>query len=300
MEYFIKKIADIHNSTGTCTSSPTTLLPIHRLDCLKEYSKDEVKKRLKPKSYSIDPIPTFILHEFLDDLLPFITGMCNKSLSEGHLPSSQCHALITPIIKKAGQSHSDFQNYRPISNLTFISKLVERMVSHQLVTFPNSNKLFPKLQSWFRARHSTETATLKVFSDILAAANQGKVTLLGLLDMSAAFDTVDHTILLERLEVSFRLFRIVLSWLSSFLTGRTQQVMINGLLSEVATVTSEVPQSSVLDPPFFLLYTADVPLIAAQYHLGTHWYADDNQMYNSTTAESSKESRTECSPILLK
>jgi len=196
----------------------------------------------------MDLIPTFILHEFLDELLLFITVMCNKSLSEGHLPSSQCHALITPIIKKAGQSHCDVQNYRPISNLTFISKLVERMVSHQLVAFPNSNRLFPKLQSGFRARHSNETATLKVFSDIIAAANQCKVTLLGFLDMSAAFDTVDHTILLERLEVSFGLSGSVLSWLTSFLIGRTQQAMINGLLSKVAAVTSGVPQGSVLGP----------------------------------------------------
>jgi hypothetical protein len=241
----------------------------------------------KPKSCSLDPIPTSILFEFMDDLLPFITSMCNKSLLEGQLPLSQRHALVTPILKKDGLDATNVQNYRPISNLTYISKLVERMVSQQLTGFLDESGLLPKLQSGFRARHSTETATLRVLSDVLAAADRRGVTLLGLLDMSAAFDTVDHSILLQRAEVSFGLSGTVLSWLTSFLDGRTQQVVLNGAASSVEKITSGVPQGSVLGPLLFLLYTADIPLIAQAFGLGVHCYADDGQLYLSGSAESS-------------
>ena len=111
--------------------------------------------------------------------------------------------MITPIIKKAGSDPLDVRSYRPVSNLSFMSKLVERMVSRRLTRFLEGEKLLPKFQSGFRARHSTETAILKVLSDILTAADLGKVSILGLLDMSAAFDTVDYSILFDRLETAY-------------------------------------------------------------------------------------------------
>ena len=95
------------------------------------------------------------------------------------------------------------------------------------------------------------------------AADAGEVTLLGLLDMSAAFDTVDHSILVNRLETSFGFSGSVLSWLESFLSRRTQQVVLNNTVSDVAEVRTGVPQGFVLGPLLFLLYSADVPLIAA-------------------------------------
>ena len=112
--------------------------------------------------------------------------------------------------------------------------------------------------------------------------------------MSAEFDTVDHSILLQRAEVSFGLSGTVLSWLASFLDGRTQQeqVVFNGATSSVERITSGVPQGSVLGPLLFLLYTADVPLIASEFGLGVHCYADDGQLYLSGSAESSGMSVT--------
>ena len=110
--------------------------------------------------------------------------------------------------------------------------------------------------------------------------------------MSAEFDTVDHSILLQRAEVSFGLSGTVLSWLASFLDGRTQQVVFNGATSSVERITSGVPQGSVLGPLLFLLYTADVPLIASEFGLGVHCYADDGQLYRSGSAESSGMSVT--------
>ena len=238
------------------------------------YSSDEIRKLIvasKTKSCALDPIPTGALKEFLDELLPIITHVCNQSLLEGRLPLSQRHAIITPIVKKPGLDSEDVKNYRPpISNLTYMSKFVERLVCKQITSFLEENSLLPRHQSGFRARHSTETAVLKVMSDILAAADDGRVTLLGLLDMSAAFDTVDHDIFLQRLESSFGLTGTVLSWLASFLNGKTQQVIFNGMTSIVAALSSGVPQGSVLSPLLFLLYTADIPVIAADHGLGVH------------------------------
>ena len=196
---------DIRQSTGSSPAS-TKLPPSPNLlhsFCL--YSSDEIRKLIvasKTKSCALYPIPTGVLKEFLDELLPIITHKCNQSLLEGQLPLSQRHATITPIVKKPGLDCKDVKNYRPISNLTYMSKFVERLVCKQVTSFLEENNLLPRHQSGFRARHSTETAVLKVMSDIMAAADDGRVTLLRLLDMSAAFDTVDHHILLQRLKSS--------------------------------------------------------------------------------------------------
>ena len=125
-------------------------------------------------SCSLDPIPTTILKEFLPELLPFVSRMCNASLQEGILPLSQRHAIVTPRLKKPGSDASDVKNYRPISNLSFMSKVVERLVCQQLVRFLEKHNLLPKCQSAYRRYHSTETVVLKIVSKALSAAEKAK------------------------------------------------------------------------------------------------------------------------------
>ena len=115
------------------------------------------------------------------------------SLVHGYFPQVWKEALVKPLLKKAGLA-ADFSNLRPISNLKFISKLTERAVYNQTYDHLMANDLLPKLQSAYRKRYSTETALLKIYNDILLSMNQQHVTLLVLLDLSAAFDTVDHSI----------------------------------------------------------------------------------------------------------
>ena len=145
---------------------------------------EEVRRvllRSPPKTSMMDPLPTDVLSESIDIVLPFITTMCNASLQEGFLPASQKAAITTPILKKAGLDADEAASYRPISNLTFISKVVERIAADQIKSFLAESDLMPPLQSAYRPGHSTETATLKVLSDILDAADSKKTTLLGLL-----------------------------------------------------------------------------------------------------------------------
>ena len=138
----------------------------------------------------------------------------------------------------------------------------------------------------------TETAVLKIVSDALPAADHGEVTVLGLPDLSAAFDTVDHTILIDRLCTAFGIRGSVLSWINSFISVRTQTVIFNGTQSTQSVLDCRVPQGSVLGPVLFLLYTADVTNIDQRHGVGAHSYADDIQLYYQSKAVSCSSSKS--------
>ena len=194
------------------------------------------------KSCSLDPIPTFILKESLDVHLTYMTAMVNAPLRDGRLPASQKTAIITPLLKKPSLDAGDLKSYGPVSNLTFMSKVVERIVAGQLVEYLQSSGLMPRLQSPYRRHHSTETASLRVLSDIFCAAGRQHVTLLGLLDLSDAFDCVDHNILIHRLQRSFGFAGTVIAWIQSFLCDRTQQVSYADGLPAIIQLAFGVPQ----------------------------------------------------------
>ena len=139
-------------------------------------------------------------------------NLFNQSLSVGSVPIIFKAAYITPRLKKADLDTSDVKSYRPISNLPVLAKVLERLVAKQLLPHLDEFKLLPDLQLAYRAHHSTETAVFKVLSDILTAVDIGDLAMLALLDLSAAFDSVDQRILLRRLEISYGLDSIVLQW----------------------------------------------------------------------------------------
>ena len=142
-----------------------------------------------------------------------------------------------------------------MANLSFIGKTLEKIVLKQLLDHIQCNKLEEIFQSAYKKEHSTETALLRVFNDLLNGADSGNVCFLTLLDLSAAFDTIDHTISLNRLEVSFGITGTALMWFESYLSGRKMKVKVNDLYSDEVTVSCGVPQGSVLGPILFTLYT---------------------------------------------
>ena len=205
----------------------------------------------------------------------------NRSLSKGQFPAIFKEAFITPALKKPGLDAADVSSYRPISNLSVLSKLLERLVARQLMHYLSSTNLLPSLQSGFRPGHSTETAVLRVLSDILQAVDQGDVAALILLDLSAAFDTVDHPILLQRLRSTFGFGGIAHRWLGSYLSGRCQYVRRRSARSTITQLVCGVPHGSVLGPILFVLYTVDLLSLIESYSLSPHLYADDTQVYGS-------------------
>ena len=151
-------------------------------------------------------------------------------------------AYITPIIKKPGLVTNDARSYRSISNLYVASKILERLVARQVVDHLQSNNLLPDQQSAYRPGFSTATAILWVLSDILQAVDEGDVAALALFDLSAAFDTVDHGILLKRLQSSYGFDGLALQWFRSYLTGRTQAVRRGSQQSATTSVICGIPQ----------------------------------------------------------
>ena len=141
---------------------------------------------------SLDPNPTWLIKRCSDVLTPIITQMINLSVSEGLVPAQWKNAVVRPLLKKPGLDPV-LKNFRPVSNLAFVGKAAEKAVIEQLINHCTTHQLLPVNQSSYRKYHSTETALVKVHNDILTSMDNQEVTFLILLDLSAAFDTINHT-----------------------------------------------------------------------------------------------------------
>ena len=243
---------------------------------------DEVRHliQLVPfKSSDLDPIPTGLVKDCIDILVTLITSIVNLSLSEGSFPSHFKSALVSPLLKKSTLDKDNLKNYRPVSNLSFLSKVLEKFVAIRLNSHINSSNASNHYQSAYRKFHSTETARLKIHNNILSSMDDGRVTALTLLDLSAAFDTIDHTILLRRLDDWFGVTGKALDWFRSYLTGRCQRIKLGDCLSSKADLPFGVPQGSVLGPLLFTLYTTPISSMISGLAIPHHLYADDSQLY---------------------
>ena len=218
-------------------------------------------------------------------LLPSITNIINVSLAEGVVPSCFKHALVTPLLKKKDLDTNVLKNYRPVSNLPFLSKILEKIVLKRLLDHLDKNNLHEVYQSAYKANHSTETALLKVFSDICTSLDDKNLCLLTMYDLSAAFDTIDHDILLTRLGASFGIGGSALKWFTSYLRDRKQCVTINKKSSKFSSIRFGVPQGSVLGPILFSMYMKPLSSIIEQFGIKYHFYADDTQTYGAVKCD---------------
>lgn len=283
-EFFHDKIVQIREQLDM-VDAPANIPARHVSDRLLTFSmvtEADVRKiisRSPAKSCALDPIPTSLVKEHSETLIPAITNIVNASLQSGVVPGELKQAIVTPLLKNGSLDCDLLKNYRPVSNLQFISKVVEKAVASQLSAHLARNDLYEPCQSAYRQHHSTETTLLRVSNDLLEAIDSKQSAFLVLLDMSAAFDTIDHSLLLQSLENQYGIGGVALRWFQSYLTGRSQSVCVRGVKSSPKPLMYGVPQGSVLGPALFTLYSAPIASIAREHNMSVQLYADDSQMY---------------------
>ena len=259
---------------------PTQVLTCS-LNVFSAVTESEIRKiiaKSPTKSCSLDPAPTWMVKDSVDELIPMVTILVNLSLQSANMPDSMKQAFVTPLLKKDDLDPEVLKNYRPVSNLSFLSKVLERVVAARLTNYMTINQLHEPMQSAYRACHSTETALVRVQNDILRTLDQGGAAILVLLDLSAAFDTIDHSILLSRMESVLGVKGSALQWFKSYLLGRKQRIKINDDFSENQEILWSVPQGSVLGALLFLIYIIPLAQLIRSYGLNNHGYADDTQL----------------------
>jgi len=278
---------DIENSQNTLPPTSLDVRNTHTdvvFSDFKLLNSDEVLKLIQQsptKSCPLDPIPTWVLKKCATQLVPIIMKIINTSLSSSLMPDQLKEALLSPLLKKLLLDPDILKHFRPISNLAYLSKLVEKSVDIQLVSHIMENGLNELFQSAYKQFYSTETALLKVHNDFMCAIDSGHAVILMMIDMSAAFDTVDHEILLQHLYDYLGITGNALAWFRSYLQDRKQTVHLLGSTSTKRDLKYGVPQGSILGPHLFSIYTLPVGHIIRKYYSNAKFmfFVDDKQLY---------------------
>ena len=228
-------------------------------------------KCLKLKNATgIDGLPARLFKDSAVVIADRVTHLVNLSIKSGKVPSEWKQAKVVPLFKSGNKD--DLDNYRPISILPILSKILEKAVFHQLHSYRSKNSLLSPYQSGFRASHSTQLAITFLIDKIRGRMDKGLLTGAMFIDLKKAFDTVPHDGLLNKL-FRYGIQDQPLSWFESYLTNRTQSVSIENHLSSAANISSGVPQGSALVPLLFILYINDLPLAVGLSSVML--YADD-------------------------
>ena len=233
-----------------------------------------VLKQLKNSSaHGSDGIPTRFLKKILPVIITYLTYIINTSIITGIFPSPWKHSIVVPFFK--GGDTSDPKDYTPISLMPIISKILEKVVTAQLIQHLEGNHLFNNTQHGFRAALSTESALLTLSNKPYKNINNGNISLVTLYDLSKAFDSVNHEILLTKL----RTLRIDTFLFRDYLCDRTQSICIDKHISNNFDFSHGVPQGSVLGPILFLMYVNDLSQHISDCLIIQ--YADDTQFIHT-------------------
>ena len=270
-QYFIRKVRTIVNNLPVNNASPLELVRklMKNRNCsfsLHAVHPDDIEKIIcslkSSKTCGLDNIDSFIIKLAKKELVPAITHIVNLSISQQIFPTAWKTAKIIPLHKK--NEYTDPSNYRPVALLAIFSKILERAVFDQFVDYMEKNHLLHPSHHGFRKGHNTTTALLEMNNVWLKAFYEKEITATVMLDLSAAFDVVDSSILLEKLKI-YGFNENAVQWLSSYLTCRFQQVYVDGALSEPLPVSLGVPQGSILGPLLYTIFTNDLPEVVHQH-----------------------------------
>ena len=283
-KYFKEKIQDIRKAFpqidiaegsqgGSFIGTPLTVFDPTTDDEIRE-----IVEKHRIKCSPEDPIPASLLKKTVEVFIPIWRELVNLSLSQGDMTCLKC-AVLTPLIK-AMDSLVDIdleKNYRPVSNLLFVSKLTERVVDKRINTHMTTYQLHSNNYA-YKDKHSTEFLLTKVANDLLLACDKKIPTLVMFLDLSAAFDTVDQDKLLKILHDDIGIRGTSLKWFTSYLCGRTQKVKIGDSYSDDVVVDFGVTQGLILGPKLFNIYTRPFPSQLQVVRVTVEGYADDHQL----------------------
>ena len=285
-DYFTEKIRTIRNNfpppnPTACPDTSFTGNPLLTFEPVTDEFVLKIINSASAKSCELDPIPTTLLYENLDILLPTITYIINTSLTTGIVPRDLKTAVIKRLLKKPSLDKKNLlKNYSSISNLPFLSKIHEKVVSHKLHSHLQKTQLSNPYQSAYRAGHSTETVLLRIVNGILSALDNDDVSAL-LLEFSAAFDTTDYQVLLSRLKSVLCIQSAALQWFQSCLSDRYQSTSVSNSSSSSPQLMYGVPQGSVMGPILFVLYTTPLSDIIANHSVNRLLFVDDTQLQKS-------------------
>ena len=243
-------------------------------ECVTSTEVTKIIKNLASKNSSgHDGISARFIKRMLDTITPSLTHIINQSLSTGIFPDRLKIAKVIPLFKKGDEHILD--NYRPISLLPAISKVFEKIVFNQLYQYFTDNDLIFTSQYGFRKLHSTEFASIELVDRISQYMDSGKLPLSIFLDLSKAFDTLDHSILLSKLKF-YGVSNTPLKWFQSYLQNRQQFVEFDGTCSDTTFLNTGVPQGSILGPLLFLIYMNDIHTASNKFDMIL--YADDTNL----------------------
>ena len=219
----------------------------------------------------------------MNNILPAITHIVNLSIENGKFPTDWKIAKILPLHKKNDQL--DPKNYRPVAILPILSKVLEKAIFIQVSEYMSANDLLHRSQHGFRRDHSTTTGLIEMYDKWVEAVDKGEYCGACFLDLSAAFDIVDHSLLVEKMKL-YGFNENSLTWVTSYLTERSQRVYLDGFLSDRLQVPTGVPQGSILGPLFYIIYTNEIPEVIHSQRCGNTCqdcgnvcsYADDSTL----------------------
>jgi hypothetical protein len=284
LNFFTKKIEKIRDtftkdSRVVVEEYDTVLTKLSTFDVATEDEIRQIVLSFGIKCSPDDPVPSAILKTYSDIFIPIWLKLVNMSLEQGTMDCLK-NAVLLPLIKQLDSimDKENFKNYRPVSNLLFIGKLIERIVSIRLNKHMTINDLHSDFQHGYKKGHSTETLLLKVVNELLISCDKNLPSIVLLLDLSAAFDTVDQSKLLDILKHDIGIEGVALKWFESFLKGRTQKVKIGNSYSDESDLDYGVAQGSVLGPDLFNIYARSLKKYVAPASFSIFGFADDHQL----------------------
>uniref|UniRef100_A0A8D2J5Z0 Reverse transcriptase domain-containing protein n=1 Tax=Varanus komodoensis TaxID=61221 RepID=A0A8D2J5Z0_VARKO len=288
-KHFREKIAQIRHEFDSAIESdfarelPSMPLSPQLMDEFQLLQPDDVDKVLGqvcPTTCLLDPCPSWLPKKAKDGIGTWILEVVNASLRDGQVPAPLKEAVVRPVLKKASLDPEVATNYRPVANIPFLGKVLEWVVVGQLQALLDETDYLDPFQSGFRPGYGTESALVALYDDLCRERDRGSASLLVLLDLSEAFDNIDHGILLNRL-VGLGVGGTAWRWFRSYLNGRFQKVVLGDYGSAPWQLCHGVPQESILSPLLFNIYTKPLGEVIRRCGLRNHQYADDTQLYLS-------------------